>query len=60
MNTALLSTIFCPLLQLSPKLFSNFVEFADEFFPNTILTRYVSLIFFFWRMISHEYNSGNT
>ncbi|XP_065200908.1 ralA-binding protein 1 [Planococcus citri] len=41
MNASLLGAIFCPLLDMSPRLFNSFLAWVDELFPDTVLTRYV-------------------
>lgn len=39
MNASLLGAIFCPLLEMSPRLFNSFLAWTDEIFPDFILTR---------------------
>lgn len=39
MNASLLGAIFCPLLEMSPRLFNSFLAWISEIFPDMILNR---------------------
>lgn len=41
MNTSLLGAIFCPSLQMSPRLFNAFTAYSEEIFPGISLEQYV-------------------